>query len=38
MTDIVKVKQDGVQVYVQTHWTAILDKPDSYNCCSNYQC
>lgn len=29
MTDIVKVKQDGVQVYVQTHWTAILDKPDS---------
>ncbi len=28
MTDIVKVKQDGVQVYVQTHWNAVVDKPD----------
>jgi hypothetical protein len=29
MTDIVKVKQDGVQVYVQTHWNAIVDKPET---------
>lgn len=29
MTDIVKVKQDGVQVYVQTHWNAIEGKPET---------
>ncbi|WP_304531959.1 hypothetical protein [Enterococcus faecium] len=27
MTDIVKIKQSGVQVYPQTHWNAIEGKP-----------
>ncbi|MBG8282738.1 hypothetical protein I5278_15010, partial [Enterococcus faecium] len=27
MTDIVKIKQSGVQVYPQTHWNAIECKP-----------
>lgn len=27
MTDIVKVKQDGAQVYPQSHWEAIEGKP-----------
>lgn len=27
MTDIVKVKQDDVQVYPQTHWNAIEGRP-----------
>lgn len=29
MTDIVKVSQDGVQVYPQSHWQAIIGKPDA---------
>lgn len=29
MTDIVKVKQDDVQVYPQTHWNAIEGKPST---------
>lgn len=29
MTDIVKVKQDGVQVYPQTHWGAVEGKPET---------
>lgn len=27
MTDIVKVKQSGVQVFPQTHWNAVEGKP-----------
>lgn len=27
MTDIVKVKQSGLQVYPQTHWNAVEGKP-----------
>ncbi|MDT2614257.1 hypothetical protein P7D52_08120 [Enterococcus dongliensis] len=29
MTDIVKVNQDGVQVYPQTHWEAVEGKPET---------
>lgn len=29
MTDIVKINQDGVQVYPQTHWSAIENKPET---------
>ncbi|MCV2505643.1 DUF3292 domain-containing protein [Melissococcus plutonius] len=29
MTDIVKIKQDGVQIYPQSHWKAILGAPES---------
>lgn len=29
MTDIVKVSQDGVQVYPQSHWEAIEGKPET---------
>lgn len=29
MTDIVKVKQSGVQVFPQTHWNAVEGKPET---------
>ena len=29
MTDIVKVKQNDVQVYPQTHWDAVEGKPET---------
>ncbi|MGK9249870.1 hypothetical protein, partial [Melissococcus plutonius] len=29
MTDIVKIKQDGVQIYPQSHWKAIIGAPES---------
>ncbi|WP_422698892.1 hypothetical protein ACOX9P_09035 [Enterococcus durans] len=29
MTDIVKVKQNDVQVYPQTHWEAVEGKPET---------
>jgi hypothetical protein len=29
MTDIVKVKQGGIQVYPQTHWNAVEGKPET---------
>lgn len=29
MTDIVKIKQDGVQIYPQSHWEAIIGAPES---------
>ena len=28
MTDIVKVKQGGTQVFPQTHWNAVEGKPE----------
>lgn len=29
MTDIVKIKQYGVQIYPQSHWKAIIGAPES---------